>query len=87
MKAILIAAGILGITAAAASAQPMPRWEQGQYPYARHHHQTCMDKARRLHGFERRASADGRLSHREREIIRALRRDLDSTCGRFRWRW
>lgn len=86
MARIILAAGMLALTTATAVAQPHPSWERGRYPYAREHHGICIDKARRLHGFERRAAADGRLSHRERQIIFELRRDLDLTCGRFRWR-
>lgn len=83
MKALLIAAGLVVAGTAVASADP---WDRGRHPYARHHHGVCQDKAHRLHAFERRASSDGRLSHRERDIMRALERDLDSTCGRYRWR-
>ena len=87
MKAIILAASLLAIGATAASAQYAPRsWSKGEHPYAERHHRICQEKAWRLHGFERRARSDGELSWRERRIIRSLRADLDSTCGRFRWR-
>ncbi|MGE0699400.1 MAG: hypothetical protein AB7O57_09920 [Hyphomicrobiaceae bacterium] len=85
MKKLAIAVGLLGLLATTASAQPVPAWEKGRHPYARQHHGVCIDKARRLHGYERRAERDGRLSRGERQTIAALQRDLDRTCGRFRW--
>lgn len=86
MKKFVIAAGLIGAFAAsAAQAQPVPAWEKGRFPYARERHNVCVDKARRLHDFERRASADGRLSRSERSTMAVLQRDLDRTCGRFRW--
>lgn len=85
MKKLLIAAGLLAIGATTASAQA-PMWRKDLYPYPERHHRMCQDKAHRLWDYERRASADGRLSWSERRTIAALRRDLDSTCGRYRWR-
>ena len=87
MKAIILAASVLAVGATAASAQFAPRpWMKSDFPYAERHHRMCQEKAWRLHSFERRAASDGELSWRERRIIRSLRADLDSTCGRFRWR-
>lgn len=65
---------------------PPPAWSQGANPYARHHHGECHRKAWRLRQYERYATADGRLSWGERRELAALRRDLDRTCGRYRWR-
>lgn len=84
MKTLILAAGVLAIGAGAASAQGM--WRRDEHPYAERHHSFCQVKARRLHDYERRAASDGRISPREHRTIEALRRDLDHTCGRFRWR-
>ena len=86
MKKLIIAAGLLTMLTAAASAQPVPPWEKGRHPYARERHAVCFDKARRLHRFENRATSDGRVSRSERAEIGYLKRDLDRTCGRYRWR-
>jgi hypothetical protein len=83
MKKFVIAIGLLAVGATAASAQG---WRRDLFPYEQRHHSVCQDKAQRLHRHERRAAADGRLSRWELEDIAALRRDLDRTCGRFRWR-
>lgn len=85
MKKYLVAAAILVAGATTASAQRV-EWRPGFHPYARHHHNVCSVKAERLHRYERRSAADGRLSWRERRDIIALRRDLDRTCGGWRWR-
>lgn len=85
MKKLLIAAVVLAAGATTASAQRM-EWRPGYHPYSRTHHSVCMDKSERLHRFERRAAADGRLSWRERRDIVSLKRDLDRTCGGWRWR-
>jgi len=85
MKTLIAAAGLLVIGATAASAQYAP-WKRDLFPYEARHHSVCQDKARRLHGFERRAASDGRLSGSERETIRFLKRYLDRTCGGWRWR-
>jgi hypothetical protein len=87
MKKILVAVGMLAVTATAASAQfgPSP-YNRDIHRYDQRHHAVCQDKAMRLHQFERRAAADGRLDRREREIIRGLERDLARTCGGFRHR-
>jgi len=82
MKKLVIAAGLLAIGATAASADP---WNKGHHPYAEKHHSVCQGKAHRLHGFEMRAKSDGHMDRREREIMRTLVRDLDRTCGRYRW--
>ena len=82
MKTIVLAAGLLAAGTAVASAEP---WNRGRYPYEERHHSVCQEKAHRLHAFERRAASDGRISHREREIMHELARDLDRTCGRYRW--
>jgi len=74
------------IVASVASASARDAWVEGRYPYARHHHSVCQDKAARLHAFERRAASDGRITRREREIMHDLQRDLDRTCGGFRRR-
>ena len=85
MKALIIAAGLIAVGVTSASSQYNP-WVREQYPYARRHHNVCQDKAQRLSAFERRAVADRQLTFQERRTIRALRRDLDRTCGRYRWR-
>ena len=71
--------------------QPVVRWEGGHgappagaWRHARSH-DWCLDKARRLHDYERRAAGDGHLSRGERVTIAALRADLDRSCGRGRW--
>jgi hypothetical protein len=84
MKSLLIAGAALVISATAASAQYAP-WSKS-YPYAQRHHHSCQEKAHRLHQYERRAARDGRVSHSERDVIRALHRDLDRSCGGFRRR-
>lgn len=93
MKAIVIAASLLVAGASSALAQfapppppPPAPWSKGAFPYAERNHRVCMDKAWRLRSYERAAAADGRFSFRERRIMESLRRDLDRTCGRFRWR-
>ena len=83
MKTLALAFGIVALGASAASAQYAP-YTRGTHPYEARHHRVCQEKAIRLHGYERRAASDGRVSHREREIIRSLQRDLDRTCGRYR---
>ncbi len=87
MKGLIVAAGLiaLGVTSASAQIIIVP-WSASGFPYAERHHRVCQEKAWRLHGYERRATADGRLTFKEREEIRFLKRDLDRTCGRFRWR-
>lgn len=64
----------------------VPTWRRDMYPYESRHHDRCQRKAHRLHWFERRAAADGRLSWWERREISSLRRDLDATCRGWRWR-
>ncbi len=87
MKSLILAAGVILIGATAASAQFAPRpWARGDHPYEQRFHASCQEKAWRLNGFERRAGRDGRLDRRERMIMRDLQRDLDRSCGRFRWR-
>lgn len=87
MKVLVIAASLIAIGATSASAQFAPRpWVRGEFPYAQRYHSTCQDKAFRVRQFERRAGRDGRVDRRERETIRALERDLDRTCGRYRYR-
>lgn len=83
MKTLLAAVALIVTGSAVASADP---WARGRFPYEERHHTVCQDKAHRLFDFERRARADGHLSHREREIMRDLQVDLDRTCGRYRWR-
>ena len=85
MKTLIAAAALLAIGATTASAQYAPH-RADIHPYAARHHSVCQSKAIRLHDYERRAARDGRVDRRERETIRALERDLDSTCGRFRHR-
>lgn len=86
MKKLIIASGLLALFATAASAQPVPTWEKDKFPYAKKHHTVCFEKARRLNGYEARAKADGRLTRSERNTMAALQRDLDRTCGKYRWR-
>lgn len=45
----------------------------------------CQAKAQRLHEFEFRAQADGRVSRDEARIARSLQADLASSCGGGRW--
>ncbi len=85
MKLLIAASVLLAIGTTAASAQMMP-YNRGVHPYESRHHAVCQEKARRLHDYERRAARDGRVNHRERDTIRALERDLDRTCGRYRHR-
>ena len=85
MKALIIAASLIALGATSATAQFNP-WVRGQYPYAQRYHNVCQDKAQRLHAFESRAMADRQLTFQERREIRFLQRDLDRTCGRYRWR-
>ncbi len=87
MKNLIIATGLLAISATAASAQFAPRpYTPGQHTYERRNHRECEDKAYRLHQFERRAASDGRIDRRERAIIAQLERDLRITCGGHRYR-
>ena len=87
MKAMIVAAGLLALAASSASAQyAPPPWARQHHPYAQTHHQACQQKAYNLHQTERRAAADGRISNREHEQIRFLRKDLDRSCAGFRWR-
>ena len=85
MKSIIIAAGLLAVGATAVSAQSI-RWSRDHHPYHERHHSLCQAKAIDLNRYERRATSDGRLSRSERAIMRDLERDLDRTCGRYRWR-
>jgi hypothetical protein len=64
----------------------VPTWNRSEHPYAQRHHSSCQEKAFRLRSYERHAADDGYLSGRERSTISTLKRDLDRTCGRFRWR-
>ena len=84
MKTLIAAVGLLAVGATTASAQYSP-YAKERFPYEARHHEICQQKARRLHDYERRAASDGRIDHRERETIRALKRDLDATCGRYRY--
>ena len=85
MKKLLLAASLLAIGATAASAQ-RGEWRRDYHPYEARYHNTCQEKAQRLHSYHSRAKADGRLSWRERQTVQALERDLDRTCGRYRFR-
>ena len=87
MKSVIIAAGMLALAATSASAQYAPQvWSKGAHPYAQRHHSVCQQKAIQLHRYENRAASDGVLTRSERQNIVALKRDLDRTCGRYRWR-
>ena len=86
MRALIIAAGLLAVTANSASAQFAPRpWSRAEHPYEQRYHSVCQEKANRLHDYERRAARDGRIDRHERQTIQALQYDLDRTCGRYRW--
>jgi hypothetical protein len=63
-----------------------PGWARNEHPYQARHHRECQEKSHRLHSYERHAADDGYISPRERRVIRDLQRDLDQTCGGFRWR-
>jgi hypothetical protein len=65
---------------------PAPAWNKADHPYAQRHHRSCHEKSHNLYRYERHAAADGHLSPREYRTIDALKRDLDRTCGRHRWR-
>ena len=96
MKNIALAVGLLAVGAGEASAQsiqfrigpqpPPPRYERNVFPYEARRHDDCQRKAWRVNQFERFAASDGRLSWRERRELDSLRRDLDRSCGRARWR-
>jgi hypothetical protein len=96
MKKLALAVGLLACGVADASAQsvtlrfgpqpPPPVWSRDAFPYESRRHDICQRKAWRLREYERYASADGRLSWRERRELASLRSDLDRTCGRVRWR-
>ena len=96
IKNIVLAAGLLAVGAAEASAQsiqfrigpppPPPRYERNAFPYEARRHDDCQRKAWRVNQFERYAASDGRLSWSERRELDLLRRDLDRSCGRARWR-
>jgi hypothetical protein len=85
MRKTIVTAALLSLVATAASAQPRPNWEHGKFPYAKQQHSVCFEKARRLNGYEMRAKSDGRLTRSERATMASLQRDLDRSCGRFRW--
>jgi hypothetical protein len=85
MKAMIIAAGLIAVGAMTANAQGSS-WSRDRYPYAQRYHAVCQEKAQRLYRFEHRSARDGVLTFEERRTISALQRDLDGTCGRFRWR-
>jgi hypothetical protein len=85
MKSLILAGAFVVVGAASASAQFAP-WSSERHPYAQRHHHSCQDKARRLHQYERRSARDGRVSASERDVIRALERDLRRTCGGYRHR-
>ena len=87
MKSVIVAAGLLALAATTAAAQYAPQvWSKGSHPYAQRHHTVCQQKAVQLHRYEHRAASDGVLTRGERQNIVALKRDLDRTCGRYRWR-
>ena len=85
MKTLIVATALIAVGATAASAQYAP-YRRDLHPYEARHHEVCMQKAHRLHDFERRAARDGRIDRRERAVIEALERDLNRTCGGFRHR-
>ncbi|MFM9940168.1 MAG: hypothetical protein ACKVP7_11820 [Hyphomicrobiaceae bacterium] len=91
IAACLLVAGIGSASAQSVTLRigptpPPPVWNKGTHPYAQRHHGVCHNKSWRLHQYERYAASDGRVSGRERREIEALRRDLDRSCGRHRWR-
>ena len=87
MKSLIIAASLIVVGATSAAAQYAPRpWTRDAHPYAQRHHGVCQKKAWDLNQYERRAASDGRITGYERRNIAALQRDLDRTCGRYRWR-
>lgn len=96
IKNLVIAAGLMAVGAAEASAQsiqfrigpppPPPQWNRDVFPYEQRRHSDCQRKAWRVNQFERYAASDGRLSWRERRELDSLRYDLDRSCGRARWR-
>jgi hypothetical protein len=75
-----------GVSITIGQLPPPPVWRRDFHPYDQRRHSVCQEKSRRLYIFERRAEADGRLSFWERRTVSDLQRDLDRTCGRFRYR-
>ena len=94
MKSLLLATSLVAIGATAASAQfypgpgrpERPEFRRDIYPYEARRHDVCQSKAIRLHDYERRSARDGVITWNERRTIRALQRDLDQSCGRYRHR-
>ncbi len=87
MKSVFVAAAVIVLSATGAAAQYSPQpWTKGSHPYGQQHHASCQQKAIQLHRYENRAASDGVLTRSERQNIVALKRDLDRTCGRYRWR-
>ena len=92
MKAMILAVGLIAVATTSAAAQYAPYgrehrpYAREHHPYAQSHHAACQEKAYNLHQAERRAAADGRISHREHDQLRFLRKDLDRSCAGYRWR-
>ena len=91
MKSLILATSLLAIGATAASAQfypgpGRPEFRRDFHPYEARRHDVCQSKAIRLHSYENRSARDGVITWNERRTIRALQRDLDQSCGRYRHR-
>lgn len=86
MKRVLLIASLLATGATAVAAQGYGEWRRDRYPYAERRHDACQGYARRLHDYEKRARADGRITKDEAADMRTLRRDLDRNCGGYRQR-
>ena len=68
------------------SPPPPPVYSRGEHHYDQRHHAACHDKAFRLHHYERHLAKEHYVSPREHAILVRLKRDLDRTCGGYRWR-
>lgn len=82
MKALLVAVGLVVAGTAVASANPWDRGRGHRDGY-RNLSSVCREKADHLRSYERRAYY-GRLTHRDREVMAALERDLETHCDRYR---
>ena len=86
MKSAYVALGLLALGVTTASAQYAARpWNREEHRYDERNHDFCQRRAYQMWQMERDVRV-GRSTHRERELLIAMRRDLDGRCGGFRWR-